>query len=45
MPAPVTTVTGLPTAGEVERVDVLGGLVHEYVRPEQREELDVGRAS
>jgi putative transposase len=32
MPAPGTTVTTLPTAGEVERVDVLGGVIHEYRR-------------
>ena len=27
-----TTVTTLPTAGSVERIDVLGGLIHEYRR-------------
>jgi putative transposase len=45
MPAPVTTMTALPTTDGVERLDVLGGLIHEYVGPEQGEELDVGRAS
>jgi hypothetical protein len=29
-PAPIATVTTLPAAGRVERVDVLGGLIHEY---------------
>ena len=32
MPAPGTTVTALPTGGQVERVDVLGGVIHEYRR-------------
>jgi putative transposase len=32
VPAIATTVTTLPTAGSVERVDVLGGLIHEYRR-------------
>jgi hypothetical protein len=34
VPAPkaVATVTALPTTGPVERVDVLGGLIHEYRR-------------
>jgi hypothetical protein len=30
VPAPVATVTTLPAARRVERVDVLGGLIHEY---------------
>jgi transposase InsO family protein len=30
VPAPLGTVTALPTGGSVERVDVLGGLIHEY---------------
>ena len=30
VPAPVSTVVTRPTAGSVERVDVLGGLIHEY---------------
>jgi hypothetical protein len=32
VPNPAATVTTLPTAGRVERVDVLGGLIHEYHR-------------
>jgi putative transposase len=32
VPAPIATVTALPAAGPVERVDVLGGLIHEYHR-------------
>jgi hypothetical protein len=32
VPAPNATVTTLPLAGSVERVDVLGGLIHEYRR-------------
>jgi len=32
VPAPVTTVTTLPVVKRVERVDVLGGLIHEYRR-------------
>ena len=31
-PAPAATVTALPSARRVERVDVLGGLIHEYRR-------------
>ena len=30
LPAPAATVITLPVAGRVERVDVLGGLIHEY---------------
>lgn len=30
IPAPMATVTTLPAAGRIERVDVLGGLIHEY---------------
>jgi transposase InsO family protein len=34
VPAPAhgATVTALPGAGRVDRVDVLGGLIHEYCR-------------
>jgi hypothetical protein len=32
VPSTATTVTSLPVAGSVERVDVLGGLIHEYRR-------------
>ena len=32
VPDIATTVTTLPTAGSVERIDVLGGLIHEYRR-------------
>jgi hypothetical protein len=32
VPPPVATVTKLPHAGVVQRVDVLGGLIHEYRR-------------
>ena len=30
MPSPVATVAGLPSGRRVERIDVLGGLIHEY---------------
>ena len=29
---PIADMTALPTIGRVERVDVLGGLIHEYHR-------------
>ena len=32
VPVPMAAVTTLPVAGHVERVDVLGGLIHEYCR-------------
>ncbi len=32
VPGPMATVTPLPVADRVERVDVLGGLIHEYRR-------------
>jgi hypothetical protein len=32
VPASVATVTALPGVNRVERVDVLGGLIHEYRR-------------
>ena len=32
VPPPVAKVTVLPFVGSIERVDVLGGLVHEYRR-------------
>jgi transposase InsO family protein len=32
VPAPIASVTALPSVGHVERVDVLGGLIHEYRR-------------
>src|SRR4029453_17268592 len=31
-PRPIATVTALPSTRRVERVDVLGGLIHEYRR-------------
>jgi hypothetical protein len=31
-PAPIASVTALPSVGTVERVEVLGGLIHEYRR-------------
>jgi hypothetical protein len=32
VPAPAATVTTLPAGGRVERIDVPGGLIHEYRR-------------
>ena len=32
VPTPVMTMNALPTAGQVDRVDVFGGLIHEYRR-------------
>jgi hypothetical protein len=32
MPGTAATVTTLPTGSRVERVDVLGGVIHEYRR-------------
>jgi transposase InsO family protein len=32
VPAPVATLAALPVASRVERIDVLGGLIHEYHR-------------
>jgi hypothetical protein len=32
VPMPASTVSRLPSGGEVDRVDVLGGLIHEYRR-------------
>jgi putative transposase len=32
VPAPVATVTTPPTAGRIDRVNILGGLIHQYRR-------------